>query len=148
MTDGVVGRDFFISFAGVNRAWAKWIAAELERANYTTVVQTSDFRPGTDFVHRMQQAAATAKRTIAVLSPAYFASEYSEAEWRAAFVRDSTGEAGVLPPFWFSPVSRPASSPAGFTWIWWGLTRVSPAAGSSQRRTRIVPGSKPLCSPA
>ncbi|MCM4082785.1 FxSxx-COOH system tetratricopeptide repeat protein [Paractinoplanes hotanensis] len=98
MTDGVAGRDFFISFAGVNRGWAEWIAVELERANYTTVVQTFDFRPGTNFVHRMQEAAATAHRTIAVLSPAYLTSEFGEAEWGAAFVRDPTGEKRLLLP--------------------------------------------------
>jgi hypothetical protein len=31
-----------------------WIAVELERAGYTTVVQAFDFRPGADFVHEMQ----------------------------------------------------------------------------------------------
>ena len=54
------GRDFFISYTGVNEAWARWIAVELERAGYTTVVQAFDFRPGSDFVHEMQQATASA----------------------------------------------------------------------------------------
>ena len=49
---------------------------------------------GRDFVHEMQQAATSAARTIAVLSPAYFGSRFGEAEWRAAFVKDPTGRAG------------------------------------------------------
>ena len=86
------GRDFFISYTGLNEAWARWIAVELERAGYTTVVQALDFRPGVDFVHEMQQAIASTGRTIAVLSPAYFGSRFAEAEWRVAFRKDPTGE--------------------------------------------------------
>ena len=48
--------------------------------------------PASDFVHQMQQATSQAGRTIAVLSPAYFGSAFGEAEWRAAFVQDPTGE--------------------------------------------------------
>jgi tetratricopeptide (TPR) repeat protein len=92
------GRDFFISYTAVNRSWAEWIAVQLEQAGYSTVLQAWDFRPGSDFVHQMQQATSTASRTIAVLSPAYFGSKFGEAEWRAAFVKDPTGEAGLLIP--------------------------------------------------
>jgi tetratricopeptide (TPR) repeat protein len=92
------GRDFFISYTAVNRPWAEWIAVQLEQAGYTTVLQAWDFRPGQDFIHEMQQATTTAGRTVAVLSPAYFGSEFSEAEWRAAFVKDPTGEQGLLVP--------------------------------------------------
>src|SRR5215218_8921656 len=92
------GRDFFISYTGVNRLWAEWIAVQLEAAGYTTVLQAWDFRPGSDFIHEMQQATTLAGRTIAVLSPAYFGSAFSEAEWRAAFAKDPTGELGLLVP--------------------------------------------------
>jgi hypothetical protein len=92
------GRDFFISYTGVNRPWAEWIAVQLETAGYSTVLQAWDFRPGSDFLHEMQQATISAGRTIAVLSPAYFGSAFGEAEWRAAFVKDPTGERGLLVP--------------------------------------------------
>jgi tetratricopeptide (TPR) repeat protein len=92
------GRDFFISYTAVNRPWAEWIAVQLEAAGYTTVLQAWDIRPGSDFLHEMQQATSSAGRTIAVLSPAYFGSKFGEAEWRAAFVKDPTGEAGLLVP--------------------------------------------------
>jgi tetratricopeptide (TPR) repeat protein len=100
-------RDFFISYTGVNRPWAEWIAVELERAGYSTLLQAWDFRPGTDFVHKMQEATTSAKRTIAVLSPAYFGSDFSEAEWRAAFVKDPTGELGLLVPVRVQPCQPP-----------------------------------------
>jgi tetratricopeptide (TPR) repeat protein len=95
---GQPGRDFFISYTQVNRLWAEWIAVQLEAAGYTTVLQAWDFRPGSDFLHQMQQATLTAGRTIAVLSPAYLGSQFGEAEWRAAFVKDPTGEQGLLVP--------------------------------------------------
>jgi len=100
-------RDFFISYTGVNHAWAEWIAVQLEQAGYTTLLQAWDFRPGSDFVHQMQQATSTAGRTIAVLSPAYFGSAFGEAEWRAAFVKDPTGELGLLVPVRVQPCQPP-----------------------------------------
>jgi hypothetical protein len=101
------GRDFFISYTGVNRTWAEWIAVQLEAAGYTIVLQAWDFRPGSDFLHEMQQATSTAGRTIAVLSPAYFGSKFSEAEWRAAFAKDPTGERGLLVPVRVQPCEPP-----------------------------------------
>jgi hypothetical protein len=77
------GQDFFISYTGVNRSWAEWIAVRLEASGYLTVLQAWDFRPGSDFLHEMQRATTSAGRTIAVLSPAYFGSQFGEAEWRA-----------------------------------------------------------------
>ena len=73
--------DFFISYTGADRAWAEWIAWQLEEAGYTTLLQAWDFRPGNDFVVRMQRRPETAERTIAVVSPAYLASPYCTDEW-------------------------------------------------------------------
>ena len=58
--DQTPGPDFFISYTGVNEGWARWIAVELGQVGYSTVVQAFDFRPGSDFVHEMQQATASA----------------------------------------------------------------------------------------
>jgi hypothetical protein len=40
----------------------------LEAAGYTTLLQAWDLRPGSDFLHQMQQATNSAQRTVAVLS--------------------------------------------------------------------------------
>jgi hypothetical protein len=64
-------RDFFISYTAADEPWAKWIAVTLDAAGYTTVLQAWDFRPGSDFVHQMQDATSRAARTVAVLSPAH-----------------------------------------------------------------------------
>src|SRR5262249_34780365 len=90
--------DFFISYTGVDRSWAEWIAWQLEAAGYTTVIQAWDFRPGANFALAMQDAAAESARTIAVLSPAYLQSLFTAAEWGAAFARDPTGSQGLLLP--------------------------------------------------
>jgi hypothetical protein len=90
------GPDFFVSYTSTDATRAKWIVTELERAGYTTVSQVQDFHAGRDFVHEMHRAVASAKRTIAVLSPAYLASKFAEAEWRAAFADDPSGERGKL----------------------------------------------------
>jgi hypothetical protein len=91
-------RNFFISYSKADLPWAEWIAWQLEAEGYTTTVQAWDFRPGSNFVHDMQRAAAEAERTIAVLSPDYLASLYTQPEWAAAFAQDPTGEKGPLLP--------------------------------------------------
>jgi TIR domain len=80
---------------------------QLEAAGYTTVLQAWDFRPGSNFVHQMQQATSSAGRTLAVVSPAYFESGFGEAEWQAAFVKDPTGERGLLVPVRVQPCEPP-----------------------------------------
>lgn len=89
--DGNLMTDFFISYTHADSAWAEWIAFELEDKGYSTVIQAWDFRPGSNFVLEMQRAAATAERTIQVLSPDYLQSKMAAAEWAAAFARDPEG---------------------------------------------------------
>ncbi|HLM55911.1 MAG TPA: FxSxx-COOH system tetratricopeptide repeat protein [Pyrinomonadaceae bacterium] len=91
-------KDFLISFNRADRAWAAWIAWQLEEAGLTTVFQDWDFRPGGNFVLDMHAAAARAERTVAVLSPDFLASEFTAPEWAAAFSQDPTGEKGTLLP--------------------------------------------------
>ena len=98
---GVVGgelRDFFVSYTAADRSWAEWIGWVLEEEGYSVVIQAWDFRPGRNFVSQMNDAAQQAERTLAVLSPAYLASDFGEAEWTAAFADDPTGKTGKLVP--------------------------------------------------
>src|SRR6266508_5402179 len=91
-------KDFFVSYNRADRAWAEWVAWQLEEASYTVVIQAWDFRPGSNFVVDMQKAAAEAQRTIAILSPDYLDARYTQPEWTAAFAQDPTGEKGLLLP--------------------------------------------------
>ena len=96
---GPARADFFVSYTQADRAWAEWIGWQLEQAGYTAIVQAWDFLPGTDWVHQMHTAVQRAGRTLAVLSPAYLdSSDFGEAEWRAAFAADPSGEGRRLIP--------------------------------------------------
>jgi hypothetical protein len=88
--------DFFVSYTSADRAWAEWIAWQLEDEGYQVVVQAWDFTPGHDWAHEMQHATATAKRVVVVLSPAYLGSAHGEAEWRGFYADDPSGERGLL----------------------------------------------------
>jgi tetratricopeptide (TPR) repeat protein len=90
--------DFFVSYTSPDRSWAEWIAWQLEAEGYITTIQAWDFRPGRNFVVAMQDAAVHAQRTVAVISPAFFASPYTSAEWAAAFVQDPDGRQGKFVP--------------------------------------------------
>ncbi len=90
--------DFFISYNKADRAWAEWIAWQLEAAGYTTVIQSWDFREGGNFVLDMQRAIEGSRRTLLVLSPDFLASAFTAPEWAAAFAQDPTGAQGRLLP--------------------------------------------------
>lgn len=98
MTEQQKKKDFFISYTAVDKNKAEWIAWQLEKAGYTTIIQAWDFGPGDNFVIEMQNAATEAVRTIAVLSPDYLQSKFTAPEWAAAFAQDPTGEKRLLIP--------------------------------------------------
>jgi hypothetical protein len=52
--------NFFVSYTSSDRAWAEWIAWQLEAEGYKVIVQAWDFTPGKDWAHEMQHATATA----------------------------------------------------------------------------------------
>lgn len=96
-------KDFFISYNKADRAWAVWIAWQLEQVGYSVVIQEWDFRPGSNFVLEMDKANQEAHRTIAVLSSNYLDAPYPKAEWADAFRRDPTGEQRTLVPVRVQP---------------------------------------------
>jgi len=91
-------KDFFISYNQADSGWAEWIAWQLEAEGYTTILQAWDFRPGGNFIVQMDEATKNAKRTVAVLSPTYLTSLFTQPEWAAAFAQDPTGQQGKLLP--------------------------------------------------
>ena len=93
----------FISYNRVDRDWAEWIAGVIEPAGYEPIVQAWHFRPGQNFVLRMQQAMTESAITIAVLSEAYLRAEFTQPEWAAAFAQDPTGEKRQLIPVRVNP---------------------------------------------
>jgi hypothetical protein len=101
-------KDFFISYNGKDKHWAEWIAATLTKAGFTLTIQSWDFRPGSNFVLQMHQASIECNCTIAVLSPNWLASVFTQPEWTAAFALDPTGTTRKL-----VPVRVQACEPAG-----------------------------------
>jgi hypothetical protein len=99
--------DFFVSYTSADRAWAEWIAWQLEAEGYKVIVQEWDFTPGNDWAHEMQQATTAAERVLAVLSPSYLTSVHGEAEWRAFYAKDPSGERGLLLPVRVSDIEPP-----------------------------------------
>ena len=83
--------DFFISYTAQDVEWARWIAWELERANFTTTYQERDFVPGRAFLQQMRAATRDSRRTIALISEAYFQSEFASLEMNAALAADPSG---------------------------------------------------------
>ena len=91
-------RDFFVSYTSADEQWAVWIAHVLEEAGYTVVIQSWDFRPGSNFVVEMQKALQSSDRLIAVLSPDYLAARFPQPEWAAVFAADPEGTKRKLVP--------------------------------------------------
>jgi TIR domain-containing protein len=88
----------FISYNRADRDWAEWIAGAIEPAGYEPIIQAWDFRPGENFVLRMDEAAKESDLILAVLSEAYLQAAYTQPEWAAAFAPDATGKKHKLIP--------------------------------------------------
>lgn len=89
-------RDFFVSYTAADRAWAEWVAWQLEQVGYSVVLQAWDFEPGDNLVVRMRDALERTDRTIALISAAYLASPYCTDEWTGAFLHDPDGKNRLL----------------------------------------------------
>ncbi|CAO5233347.1 FxSxx-COOH system tetratricopeptide repeat protein [Frankia sp. AgKG'84/4] len=94
--------DFFVSCAESDRLWAEWVAAELEAAGRTVLLQTWDAVAGVNFVVWMSRSMAASRRIVALYSPAYFESGWCTAECTVAFGRQ------VLLPFKVAECEVPA----------------------------------------
>jgi tetratricopeptide (TPR) repeat protein len=128
-------RDFFVSYTKADRAWAEWLAWELEAAGYTTVLQAWDMPAGTAFLHTMDQAVQTTHHVVLVLSSAYLRSEMAEAEWRPAFKADPSGTRQRL-----LPVRVEACEPQGLLAdrVWIDLTGLDEATARTRLREEIA----------
>lgn len=94
----------FISYTMADEPWGKWIASVLREAGHQVTLQATDFRPGENFVIRMQEAASSADHTLVVLSNRYLTSGFGASEWSAAFATDPMGVRRRLIPVAIEPV--------------------------------------------
>ncbi|GGU62722.1 FxSxx-COOH system tetratricopeptide repeat protein [Lentzea flava] len=99
--------DFFVSYTGVDRAWAEWIAWQLEEQGHRVLLQAWDMVPGTNWVDVMHRGVQHSERTIAVLSAAYLKSVYGTSEWQAAWRDDANGGSRKLIPLRVEDCEQP-----------------------------------------
>ncbi|WP_329334865.1 FxSxx-COOH system tetratricopeptide repeat protein [Streptomyces sp. NBC_00663] len=86
MTDTL--HTFFVSYAGVNRPWAEWVAWQLEQDGHRVILDVWDWRTGDDFVRRMDEALERADAVVALFSKAYFEDgRWTGDEWSNAVAR-------------------------------------------------------------
>lgn len=90
--------DFFVSYTKTDEAWAVWIAWIVEEMGFQTMVQAWDFRPGTNWIQKMNAGLQSCARMIAVLSPDYLKSVYGAAEWQTVWAQDAQGTDRKLLP--------------------------------------------------
>jgi tetratricopeptide (TPR) repeat protein len=92
-------KDFFVSHAGADRAWAEWVGWQLTDAGYTVELDVWDWAAGQNFMLAMNDALARCDRVLALLSPAYFQrSRYTTEEWTAALMHEPGQAKGRLVP--------------------------------------------------
>ncbi|MFC1409409.1 tetratricopeptide repeat protein [Streptacidiphilus sp. N1-1] len=92
------GRDFFISYAGPDGAWARWVAWHLEQAGYTVELAEWDWAVGQNFVEKMGEALRRATRVVALFSPAYFEpGRFTRDEWTSVRAVRDRGKDRLLP---------------------------------------------------
>jgi TIR domain len=88
----------FISHSSKDILWAEWIAWQVEALGHSAIIDVWDWRPGTNFIAAMQQATATADRTLVVLSPHYFEGNYTGPEWTTVLTqRHEDGSIPIIP---------------------------------------------------
>ena len=80
--------DFVISHASADQPMAEWIAGQLKAAGYTSRRRAWDFPPGGELLAELEAARDDGERVLAVLSPAYLATEPARTQWRAAVAAD------------------------------------------------------------
>ena len=101
------GWDFFVSYTQADRAWAEWIAWQVEEDGNRVLIQAWDMVPGANWTHLMQKGIRGAVKTIAVVSAAYLESVFATAEWEAAWRDDPLGEQRKLLVFRVAECERP-----------------------------------------
>ena len=102
-TEKLERRNFFISYAGQDKPWAEWIAAQLDAAGYTVFLQAWDVRPGSNIVVEIDHAIKQTDCTLLVLSAAFLTSGSTFSAWAADFHQDSTGRERRLLPVRIEP---------------------------------------------
>lgn len=80
-------KDFFVSHAGTDAAWAEWVAWQLIEVGYTVELDVWDWPAGLNFIAAINSALERSDRVVALFSAAYFdQSRYTTKEWMSTLV--------------------------------------------------------------
>ena len=91
-------KDFFVSHAGADRAWAEWVAWQLTDAGYTVELDVWDWAAGQNFMTAMSDALDRCDRVVALFSAAYFdRSRYTTRSGRPQRCTRRYGEGRLVP---------------------------------------------------
>ena len=89
--------DYFISYAHDDRAWAAWLAWQLESLGYRVVLDRWDLRPGDEFAGKLMELIQDSSNVIALLSKNYLSSSFTQSEWLPLIIRGPVEGPGVVP---------------------------------------------------
>ncbi|WP_239405912.1 toll/interleukin-1 receptor domain-containing protein [Frankia sp. Cj3] len=97
----------FISVAGADRPWARWIGQQLARAGYVVEYDEWSWQAESSFLDNVDRALAHADRVIAVVSPSYLSHDTYGREEREAALRLAHIHDGLLVPVLVAPCELP-----------------------------------------
>ncbi|MFG3098562.1 FxSxx-COOH system tetratricopeptide repeat protein [Streptomyces sp. NPDC048202] len=84
MTD--TAQRVFVSYAGLDQAWAEWVGWQLIQAGHHVELDRWSWQTGDDFVQKMNAALGEADAVVALFSKNYFAPKrWTHEEWTANF---------------------------------------------------------------
>jgi tetratricopeptide (TPR) repeat protein len=100
--------DVFVSYSGIDRAWAEWAASELVSAGLTVELDSRDWTAGGNFVDKIEGTLRRAERVVMLWSSSYFKlADFSNPELASVFSSHDKAGPRVL-PFRVEAVTPPA----------------------------------------
>jgi MinD-like ATPase involved in chromosome partitioning or flagellar assembly len=90
--------DIHLSYVPEDRMWAAWITSVLNQAGFRVLPHGTGAAAGSVIRDEAQRGAASASRTIVVLSAAYLRSPQARGVWEATVATDPTGTRRQLIP--------------------------------------------------
>lgn len=97
-------KDFFISYTGTDLNFATWVAELLEANKFSVTIQAWDFRPGDNFVSKINEALIECKKLIVILSNSYLKSKWCEAEWTSKLAEQMRLQERRIIPIRIEPI--------------------------------------------
>lgn len=96
--------DFFISYTGKDEKYATWIAEILERKGCSVIIQAWDFRPGDNFIKKINYSLKNSRKLLIVLSSEYLKSNWCEEEWVSKLAEQTRNGSRTIIPVRIEPV--------------------------------------------